>query len=240
MCNRYFWASKYCAGQDVLEIACGMGQGAGYLASISNSYLATDYSWPMVYQVKSHYGSRVDVVQCVSDKLPIRENSVDVILVFEAIYYFEDIELFFSECVRVLREGGRILIVSANKDLYDFNPSPFSKGYYGVVELGAMLGGKGFNCEFSGDCSVRDTSLIQKIARPVKWLTVNFNLVPRTNDTKKWLKKLIFGSLVPMPPELKAEDMNCVLPRGIVADSPDKEYKVIFCAANRISAEALG
>ncbi|MCD6265910.1 MAG: BrnT family toxin [Deltaproteobacteria bacterium] len=28
------------------------------------------------------------------------------------------------DCVRVLRPGGKVLIATANKDLYDFNPSP--------------------------------------------------------------------------------------------------------------------
>ncbi len=34
LCNRYYWAGQYCAGKDVVETACGSGQGLGYLAGI--------------------------------------------------------------------------------------------------------------------------------------------------------------------------------------------------------------
>ena len=32
MCTRYYFASKFCEGKDVLEVGCGAGQGLGYLA----------------------------------------------------------------------------------------------------------------------------------------------------------------------------------------------------------------
>ncbi len=31
LCNRYYWAGRYCSGKDVVEAACGPGQGLGYL-----------------------------------------------------------------------------------------------------------------------------------------------------------------------------------------------------------------
>ena len=29
ICNRYYWEGKYCYNKDVLEVACGEGQGLG-------------------------------------------------------------------------------------------------------------------------------------------------------------------------------------------------------------------
>lgn len=70
-----------------------------------------------------------------AQNMPHADNSMDVIIIFEAIYYLPSAERFVSECKRVLRDGGRVLVVTANKDLYDFNPSPHSYKYYGVIEL---------------------------------------------------------------------------------------------------------
>ena len=44
ICNRYYWAGKYCAGKDVLEVACGTGQGLGYLSKLAKSLNAGDFS----------------------------------------------------------------------------------------------------------------------------------------------------------------------------------------------------
>jgi SAM-dependent methyltransferase len=73
---------------------------------------------------------------------------MDVIILFEAIYYLPSTERFVSECRRVLRYGGKVLIAIANKDLYDFNSSPYSYKYYGVVELKELFSKQGFTVEF--------------------------------------------------------------------------------------------
>lgn len=44
ICNRYYWAGKYCHNKDVLEVAFGPGQGLGYLLKIAKSLNAGDYS----------------------------------------------------------------------------------------------------------------------------------------------------------------------------------------------------
>jgi ubiquinone/menaquinone biosynthesis C-methylase UbiE len=233
MCDRYGWAKKYCDGLDVLELACGTGQGAGFLSRHAKSYLASDFSWPMVDALKSHYNDRIDVVQCSSEYIPVVSNSFDVILAFESIYYFPDINRFLDECCRVLKNGGRLLLVTANKDLYDFNPSPSSVEYYGVVELNKLLKNKGLTSNYFGDISVRDVSLIQKIVRPIKWMAVKLNLMPKSNDTKKWLKGLVFGGLIKMPVELSEEEIKIKKLTKLSSNKPDSEFKVILCEARK-------
>ena len=44
MCQRYYWAKNYCLDKDVLEVACGAGQGLGYLEKFSKSIEGGDYS----------------------------------------------------------------------------------------------------------------------------------------------------------------------------------------------------
>ena len=44
MCKRYYWAKNYCINKDVLEVACGAGQGLGYLQNFSNTIEAVSYT----------------------------------------------------------------------------------------------------------------------------------------------------------------------------------------------------
>jgi len=231
LCQRYYWAGSYCRGKDVLEVACGTGPGLGYLAGMARSLRAGDLSDPILAIARKHYGSRIDLVRFDAQALPGANASLDVVLIFEALYYVPLAEQFVAECRRVLRPGGAVLIVTANKDLYDFNPSPHSVAYHGVVELDRLVSTHGFVPEFFGNTPVAEVSLKQKVLRPVKKAVVASGLMPSSMAGKKLLKRLIFGSLMSMPAEITAdvvpERAPTTLPRGI----PDRKHKVIFCAA---------
>ena len=63
LCNRYNWAGQYCSGKDVVEAACGSGQGVGYLAWIARSLEAGDYSDELLPIARQHYGKRIALRQ---------------------------------------------------------------------------------------------------------------------------------------------------------------------------------
>jgi len=234
MCQRYYWAGKYCQGKDVLEVACGTGQGAGYLAGLANSYRAGDYSEKILGIARAHYGERIEFQQLDAQQLPFENGSFDVIVFFEAIYYLPSAERFVAECRRVLRLGGKVLIATANKDLYDFNPSPHSYTYYGVSELQGLFRRYGFALSFFGNTPVNGLSWRQRTLRPIKKFVANSGLMPKTMAGKKMLKKLVFGSLVPMPSEISAGMVPYVDPVPIPADRPDRMHKVLYCVATNL------
>ncbi len=231
LCNRYYWAGSYCEGKDVLEAACGTGQGLGYLAKRAKSISAGDYTADMLKIAKEHYGSRIKLQQFDAQAMPYADNSMDVILLFEAIYYLPSAEKFVRECKRVLRKGGKVLIATANKDLYDFNPSPYSHTYYGIVELNELFSKQGFSVECFGNTPVDQVSLRQKILRPIKKLAIEFGFVPKTMGGKKLLKKLVFGGLVKMPAEIEESLFAYIEPTRLTVSEPDTKHKVIYCAA---------
>lgn len=231
LCNRYYWAGTYCEGKDVLEAACGTGQGLGYLAKRAKSISAGDYTADLLNIAKEHYGNRIELKQFDAQAMPYTDNSMDVILLFEAIYYLPSAGKFVSECRRVLRKGGRVLIATANKDLYDFNPSPYSHTYYGVVELNQLFSKQGFSVECFGNTPVAQVSLRQKILRPIKKMAVELGLVPKTMGSKKLLKKLIFGGLIKMLAEIEEGLFLYVEPTRLSVSEPDRQHKVIYCAA---------
>lgn len=90
LCNRYYWAGRYCSGKDVVEAACGPGQGLGYLGGIARSLEAGDYSDAILAIARRHYGNRIVLNQFDAQDMPFEENSKDVIILFEAIYYLPD------------------------------------------------------------------------------------------------------------------------------------------------------
>ena len=232
LCRRYYWAGDYCRGKDVLEAACGSGQGAGYLKSLARSYWAGDYSGEILRIARAYYGNRIGFFRFDAQEIPFGGRTLDVVILFEAIYYLPSADRFVAECRRVLRRGGKVLIVTANKDLYDFNPSPFCHVYYGVKELGELLLRHGFETEFFGDTAVDSLSWRQKVLRPVKKVLVDSALVPKSMEGKKFLKRIVFGSLLPMPAEIREGMVSLSEPARISAHCSDVRHKVIYCVAS--------
>jgi SAM-dependent methyltransferase len=231
LCHRYYWASPFCRNKDVIEVACGTGPGLGYLAGLAKSLRAGDYTESILSTAKQHYQDRIDLRQFDAQSMPYADKSADVILLYEAIYYLPNPKAFVQECVRILRPGGTVLVATANKDLYDFNPSPHSHYYFGTVEFNELFSPRGFSVECFGYLSVNEVSIRQRILRPVKRLAASLHLIPKTTDGKKWLKRIVFGGMAPMPAEISAGQIAYRQPQPLSLASPDREHKVIYCAA---------
>ena len=235
MARRYYWAGDYCVDKDILEVGCGTGQGVGYLASAARSVTAGDYSDTLLEIARRHYDSRFEFRQFDAQAIPFPDDSFDIVMIFEALYYITDVHRFFAESRRVLRPGGTLLIATANKDLFDFNPSPHSCRYLGVGELESELAKYGYDIACYGDTPVTGVPWRQRVLRPVKALSARLGLIPRSMDSKKFLKRLVFGSLVPMPAEVTADTAPRVPPTPLAPGKADRVHKVIFCAAKLLS-----
>lgn len=231
--HRYTWASQFTSGKEVVELACGSGPGLGLLQKSARHFEASDYSAAMLDRVRRHYGQRIALRQFDAGSMPFADSSKDVLILFEALYYLSDVSAFVRECRRVLRPGGTLLIATANKDLPDFNASPHSHRYLGVVELRHEFGVEGFETRFWGFLDVSAISLRQRLLRPVKRTVVAAGLMPKTMRGKQLLKRLVFGKPVVMPAEITAAATDYAEPTLLPADVPDRKHKVIYCEATR-------
>ena len=230
--NRYTWAASYCRARDVVEAGCGAGPGLGILARAAGSLEAGDNCRPILDLARHHYRDRIPLREFDAQEMPFADKSKDIIVLFEAIYYLSDPERFLSECVRVLRDDGLVLLASANKDSWDFHPSPYSHKYFGVVELGTLFAQYGFECKFYGFQSVVRSPLRQRLLRPLKRAAVMSGLMPKTMNGKRWLKRIVFGRQVPMPAEVSSESGAYEEPQPIPAGQPDRRHKIIYCVAH--------
>ncbi|MHB0984021.1 MAG: class I SAM-dependent methyltransferase [Sulfuricella sp.] len=229
--QRYIWAGSFCKGKDVLEAACGTGPGLGYLASVSKSLAAGDYSREVLAVARAHYGNRIALHEFDAQATPFADASFDVIILFEAIYYLPDAERFIAECRRLLRSGGVLLLATANRNLFDFNPSPFSVRYYNPPELSALLTKHGFDTEFFGGSPIDTSGLKSRVLRLAKKIAVSLNLIPGSMRSKRLLKRLVFGRLVSMPRELRVGDARYEAPVPIDGRWPDTVHQVLYCVA---------
>ena len=232
LCHRYIWAARQCRGKDVIEAACGTGAGLGLLTDVARSLRAGDYDRTTLSIVSEHYGDRVAAEWFDAQAMPFADASADVVFLFEAIYYLPDAPRFVAECRRVLRPGGLVLVATANKDLYDFNASPHSHTYYGAADF-ADLFGPDFNVACFGHLSFEDVSFRQRALRGVKRLAVKLDLIPKTQAGKKFFKKFVFGKLMPMPAEVRGDMIDYAEPKLLPPGEPDREHKVIYCAATK-------
>jgi SAM-dependent methyltransferase len=228
--SRYFWAAGFCPGKDVLEVGCGVGPGLGLLGSRARTFEAGDYSDAILQIARRYYGDRIRLRQLDAQQMPFANASKDVIILFEAIYSVPDPELFVAECARVLRPGGKVLITTANKDLWDFHPSVHSHRYFGVPELCSLLDRRGFDCQLFGFQRIDVAPLRQRLLRPLKRAAVASGLMPKTMSGKRWLKRFVFGRERPMPAEIDSTTGPYIEPAPIASDRIDRLHKIIYCA----------
>jgi SAM-dependent methyltransferase len=146
----YRHCADICAGQDVLEAGCGEGYGADLLAASANRVLALDYDAATVAHVRSRYPA-VEVAQGNLAALPLPDASVDVVVNFQVIEHLWDQPQFITECLRVLRPAGRLLISTPNRITFtpgsDTPVNPFHTRELNAAELRELLSDAGFEVE---------------------------------------------------------------------------------------------
>ena len=231
--QRYIWAGKFAQGVDVLELACGTGPGLGHLQRVSRRLVAADISEQVLAVARAHYGDRIDLRQLDACNTGLDVSSFDVVILFEAIYYLPDVDAFFVEVARLLRQGGQLLIAMANKDLFDFNPSPFSNRYFNPTELNDLLNGYGFETSFFGGSPTPSAGFKTRLLRAAKRFAARYRLIPGSMNGKRLLKRFVFGPLVSMPLELDPRCATYVAPQPIPTDQPDTQHQVLYCIARK-------
>jgi SAM-dependent methyltransferase len=226
--TRYDLAGRLGEGKDVLEVACGSGPGLGLIAKRARKVVGGDFDPEIVRIARSHYGDRLEIRQLDAQDMPFEDNSFDVVILLEAVYYLPEPEKFVSEARRVLRRGGTLYICSANREWSLFNPSPFSRTYFSADELRQLLERAGFTAEVLAGFPDDRRGLKRRVLGGVRKAAVSLHLIPKTMHGKEKLKRLLYGELAPLPAELTEEIGTVQALTAIDATAPVKSYKVIY------------
>lgn len=226
--ERYTWAARRTRGKRILECGCGAGQGLQLLLDQAKGVAAGDYDAAQAARAAATYPS-IDIRTFDAIQLPHDDETFDVVLLAEAIYYIEELDVLMSEVRRVLAEDGEFLVVTANKDLYDFNPSPKTFAYLGTREIRALFQKHKFDLTIvEGGTPLTDVSLRQRILRPLKYVAARLNLIPRTMSGKSTLKRLFFGGSFEKMPHKFTAPSNPLLVDSLSSTEPCTTHKVLY------------
>jgi ubiquinone/menaquinone biosynthesis C-methylase UbiE len=199
LCQRYALAKSHAAGRRVLEVACGAGLGLGYLAEAAGWLAGGDYTAAVLDLAHTHFGGAVPLARFDAQQLPFREAAFDLIVCFEAIYYFPRPELFLADCRRVLAQDGLLLMGSENRAWSHFAPGPLSARYYAVPELRAMLSGAGFDLvEFSGSFEAEAYTPMQQVRAHLRRAITGTGVFQRWPQARERLKPLVYRNAHPV------------------------------------------
>ena len=104
----------------ILELGYGAGQNASYFIKKCKKYIGVDISLPLAKFAKiknKRYvksGKAKFLVGSMDKKLKIKSNSVDVIIIVGALQYVINTNYCLSECKRVLKKNGYLIIAQTN------------------------------------------------------------------------------------------------------------------------------
>ncbi len=149
----YVALREHCVGAVVLEAGCGEGYGADLLAEVAKLVVALDYEPLTTAHVRARY-PRLDVLRGNLAALPMASASVDVIANLQVIEHLWDQVGFLTECARVLRPGGTLLLTTPNR--ITFSPgqdrpiNPYHTRELNPDELAELLVEAGFAIDFLG------------------------------------------------------------------------------------------
>lgn len=109
-------------GMRLLELGCGSGAAADYIASHSDVHITcvtnSTVQRDICQRKFEKFGGRVDVVVTDFDNLNMPDESFDAIYAFESIGYSKDIDAWLARCWRMLKPGGRLLIRSPGRWIF--------------------------------------------------------------------------------------------------------------------------
>jgi ubiquinone/menaquinone biosynthesis C-methylase UbiE len=109
------------ADERVLDIGAGMGPGVMLAAQAGARVVAVDPAPFMrfvlgVRRLGQRSRNRIEIVDGTAEHLPVSDASIDAALAVNAMHHWADLDAAVAELGRVLRRGGRLLLVDEDFD----------------------------------------------------------------------------------------------------------------------------
>lgn len=138
---RYLFLPKLVKGKVVLDIASGSGYGSDIIKKAGAvKVIGVDVSKEAISYSGKLYPD-IDFIQGRADKIPIDNNSIDVVVSFETIEHLDEKtqQIFLKEVKRVLKEEGLFVVSTPNVGTVD-NENKFHKKEMNMSEFQRLLG----------------------------------------------------------------------------------------------------
>ena len=102
----------------MLDVGCGGGFNIKRMIerSANGMVFGVDISETSVKKSKAvnkkYMGKRCDIFRASADDLPFEDNEMDLVTAFETVYFWPDMEKCFLEVKRVLKPGGKFVVIN--------------------------------------------------------------------------------------------------------------------------------
>jgi ubiquinone/menaquinone biosynthesis C-methylase UbiE len=132
--HRYYLVRELVKDKIILDIASGEGYGSHLLASVAKHVTGVDISHNAIaFSNQNYKRDNLQYIQGDCCKIPLSDNSVDVVVSFETIEHHDKHKEMLSEIKRVLSPNGVLIISSPNK--HEYSDIPGYDNPYHVKEL---------------------------------------------------------------------------------------------------------
>lgn len=147
-------AIEYCSlsgDEDILDVACGTGELERRLFTNYPKLRITscDISQNMLKVAKSKFSgyNNISFIECPADKIPLADESKDIIICCNSFHFFKRPEEVIKEWQRILRQQGRFFILDWCRDFWlckalEFLKRRFDRSHHHIYtanELSSML-----------------------------------------------------------------------------------------------------
>jgi SAM-dependent methyltransferase len=135
-------------GPRLLEVGAGEGYGSALLAERVPAVLALDYDAAAIAHLVGEYPALAAVRGNLA-ALPVAGGSIDTVVSLQVIEHVWDHPQFLTECSRVLRPGGLLMLSTPNR--LTFSPgtdrpvNPFHTHEFTAAELCRLVTGSGLS-----------------------------------------------------------------------------------------------
>lgn len=140
----YTFVAEQCAGQSVLDVGCGSGEGLRVLASRATYALGIDLDERL---------RRPDVTVEIKSVTEMPDKSFDVVVCLDVIEHVEDDRAFLAELFRVAR---RAVFVTTPNYAWSFNRNPYHVREYTPREFERLFEGYGSLTLYAGTAKGRE------------------------------------------------------------------------------------
>jgi len=103
------------SSESILDVCCGTGDIALGLQGEGRRVVGSDFSPEMLFEARRRGAANISWVQSDALRLPFPNASFDVVTIGYGLRNLADLECGVAELLRVLRPGGRLLILDFGK-----------------------------------------------------------------------------------------------------------------------------